>query len=135
MSRNREKSATACAFALVVWSANLLSGCGGGGGGGGSDQGSGTAVTHLSVSVPAVVLSGTSFTFTVTAQDAANNPVTTYAGTLHFTSSDAHAQLPGDAVLTSGSGIFKGDVDNSREPDDNGDRRFIFGPNRDIKRH
>jgi hypothetical protein len=107
MSRNREKSATASAFALVVWSANLLSGCGGGGGGGGSDQGNGTAATHVSVSVPAAVSSGTSFTFTVTARDAANNPVTTYAGTLHFTSSDAHAQLPGDAVLTSGSGIFK----------------------------
>src|SRR4029077_6867938 len=101
MSDNRKKWRSACTLALLVWSANLLSGCGGTGGGGG---GGGATATHFSVLGPANVPSGTPFTFTVTAQDASNNPVTTYSGTLQFTSTDTHAQLPGNSALTSGIG-------------------------------
>jgi hypothetical protein len=102
MSRNRKKTGSACTLALLVLSANLLSGCAGGDGG----TGGGATTTHFSVFGPANVPSGTPFTFTVTAQDASNNPVTTYSGTLRFTSTDTHAQLPGNNVLTSGRGSF-----------------------------
>ncbi len=44
--------------------------------------------------------------FTITARDAYGNTVTGYAGTIHFTSSDGLAHLPGDATLTSGFGSF-----------------------------
>src|SRR5207302_8823703 len=64
------------------------------------------AATHFSVSAPASVASGTAFSFTVTALDASNNTATTYAGTVHFTSSDGSATLPADSTLTSGAGTF-----------------------------
>jgi hypothetical protein len=104
MSRYLKERRSVCTLALLVWSANLLSGCGGGGGtiGGGG----GATATHFSVSGPANIPAGTPFTFTVTAQDASNNPVTTYSGTLQFTSTDTHTQLPGNTALTSGHGTF-----------------------------
>jgi hypothetical protein len=40
--------------------------------------------------------------FTVTALDAEGNVLTGYRGTVHFTSSDARAQLPGDYTFTAG---------------------------------
>ncbi len=46
------------------------------------------------------------FPLTVTALDALGNPATGYIGTVHFTSSDSAAQLPADATLTNGTGIF-----------------------------
>ena len=103
MSRNRKKRGSACSLALLTWSAIVLSGCGGGGtiGGGG-----GATATHFSVVGPANIPSGAPFTFTVTAQDASNNPVTTYSGTLQFTSTDTHAQLPANTALTSGRGTL-----------------------------
>jgi hypothetical protein len=61
---------------------------------------------HVSVSPPAFIPSGTSFNFTVTALDASNSTVTSYSGTLHFTSTDPHAQLPTDSTLVSGSKVF-----------------------------
>ena len=61
---------------------------------------------HFSVSGPANVPSGISFNFTVTARDASNNTVTNYSGTVHFTSTDPHAQLPPDSTLVSGSKVF-----------------------------
>ena len=108
MSDNRKKWRSACTLALLVWSANLLSGCGGtsSGGTGGGGGGGGATTTHFSVLGPANVPSGTPFTFTVTAQDVSNNPVTAYSGTLQFTSTDSRAQLPGNTVLTSGRGTF-----------------------------
>jgi hypothetical protein len=42
----------------------------------------------------------------VDAVDASNNTVTTYSGTVHFTSSDMHGLLPGNTALTSGRGTF-----------------------------
>ena len=68
---------------------------------------SGTSVaTHFSVTAPATATAGTSFSFTVTALDTSNNPVTTYAGTLQFTSSDPQAVLPASSPLTQGTGNF-----------------------------
>src|SRR5206468_308419 len=49
---------------------------------------------------------GTAFSFTVTALDASNNTATTYAGMVHFTSTDASATLPADSTLTNGAGTF-----------------------------
>jgi len=49
---------------------------------------------------------GTSFSFTVTAQDANGNVDPTYAGTVHFTSSDPSAVLPPNSTLTNGQGSF-----------------------------
>ena len=103
MSRNRKKRGSACSLALLTWSAIVLSGCGGGGTVGG---GGGATATHFSVVGPANIPSGAPFTFTVTAQDASNNPVTTYSGTLQFTSTDTHAQLPANTALTSGRGTL-----------------------------
>ncbi len=78
-------------------------------GAGGSGSGA-VSVTvtpiHFSVSGPANVPSGISFNFTVTARDASNNTVTSYSGTVHFTSTDPHAQLPSGSTLLSGSKVF-----------------------------
>src|SRR5207248_5077528 len=51
---------------------------------------------------------GTSFSFTVTAQDPYGNTATTYAGTVHFTSSDTSAGvvLPPNSALTNGQRSF-----------------------------
>jgi hypothetical protein len=62
--------------------------------------------THFSVVAPASVVSGTALNFTVTALDASNAIVPTYAGTIHFTSSDSSATLPADSPLPRGSGTF-----------------------------
>jgi pectate lyase-like protein len=78
---------------------------GAGGSGSGAASVKVTAV-HFSVSGPANVPSGISFNFTVTALDASNNTVTSYSGTVHFTSTDPHAQLPPDSTLVSGSKVF-----------------------------
>lgn len=62
--------------------------------------------TKFVVSAPATANLGAAFSFTVTAQDANNNTATGYAGTVHFTSSDAQAVLPPNSTLTSGTGTF-----------------------------
>jgi hypothetical protein len=88
-------------FLLLAATLSLFGGCGGGGvkpGGGGA--------THFSVTVPAYIPSGTSFHITVTALDASNNRVTSFSGTVHFTSTDPHAQLPPDSMLVSGTNLF-----------------------------
>jgi len=61
---------------------------------------------HFLVSGPVSVDSGIGFSLTVTALDASNKTITTYAGTIHFTSTDPHAQLPPDSTLASGTGTF-----------------------------
>jgi len=58
------------------------------------------------ISVPSTVTAGSSFSITVTALDASNNTFTGYSGTVHFTSSDSQAVLPGAATLTNGVGAF-----------------------------
>ena len=64
------------------------------------------SATHFSISAPASVTPGTAFNMTVTALDGGGNIVTSYSGTVHFTSSDAAAVLPGNATLTNGTGNF-----------------------------
>jgi hypothetical protein len=49
---------------------------------------------------------GAGGSFTVTAYDPYGNVATGYGGTVHFSSSDAQANLPADATLTSGTGTF-----------------------------
>jgi hypothetical protein len=61
--------------------------------------------THFLVTPSAnPVAAGSAFQFTVTAVDDQNNPVTGYTGTIHLTSSDGRAQLPGDYTFTAADG-------------------------------
>jgi len=71
-----------------------------------SIQVSAPAATRFSVSAVSSASSGTPFNFTVTALDASNNTVTTYAGTVRFTSTDGQATLPPNSALTNGTGNF-----------------------------
>jgi trimeric autotransporter adhesin len=65
------------------------------------------SAVHFAVSAPQSVAIKQSFSFTVTAVDSKNNPVSTYSGTVHFTSSDSSASLPIDSQLTNGTGTFQ----------------------------
>jgi len=67
---------------------------------------SAATVPHFSVTAPANATAGTSFKFTVTALDGANNPLPSYSGTVSFTSSDSQASLPANSTLTNGTGSF-----------------------------
>jgi len=62
--------------------------------------------THFSVSAPASATAVSAFAFTVTALDQFNNTATSYAGTVHFTSTDVGAVLPANSTLTNGTGTF-----------------------------
>ena len=54
----------------------------------------------------ATTSTGTAFNFTVFALDAFSNQAISYAGTIHFSSTDGSATLPADSKLTSGAGTF-----------------------------
>ena len=58
-------------------------------------------VQKLSASAPTSATAGQSFTVTVTAANTQGNPVATYQGTVHFSSSDGQAVLPADYTFTS----------------------------------
>ncbi len=62
--------------------------------------------THFSVSAPANTTAGNPLSITVTALDQFNNTTPAYLGTVHFTSSDPQAALPGDSTLSNGVGTF-----------------------------
>ena len=62
------------------------------------------AVSHFSVSAPPTTTAGSSFPITVTALDAFGNTATSYAGTVHFTSTDPTALLPANSTLANGVG-------------------------------
>jgi putative cell wall-binding protein len=64
------------------------------------------AATHFSVTAPASATVGNPVTITVTALDSSNAVATTYAGTVHFTSNDAGAILPGNSTFSGGVGSF-----------------------------
>src|SRR5205823_5344566 len=64
------------------------------------------AATHFAVSAPASAFVNNAFNFTVTAQDQFNNTATSYAGTVHFSSTDGAAVLPANSTLTNGVGSF-----------------------------
>jgi hypothetical protein len=69
---------------------------------------SAAAATHFAVSAPSTASSGTAFSFTVTALDPFNNTATGYAGSVHFTTTDAGSgvTLPSNSTLTAGTGTF-----------------------------
>jgi hypothetical protein len=88
---------------ITLCSVCLLDACGGGGsssGGGGN-----LAATHFSLTAPAAVSAGSTFSVTVTALDAANNVATGYSGIVNFTSSDGPLGF-GDLMLTGATGTF-----------------------------
>lgn len=61
--------------------------------------------THFQVNTSvASARAGVAFTVTVTALDVNNNVAQTYLGTVHFTSNDPQAVLPGDYVFTAQDG-------------------------------
>ena len=66
------------------------------------------AASRLAMVTSANPTAGTSFTFAVTAQDQYGNTDTSYAGTVHFTSTDTAAgvSLPPNSTLTSGQRTF-----------------------------
>src|ERR1035437_8273112 len=81
----------------------LLNGCGGSSG---SSTPPPLVATPFSVNAPATAIAGRGINITVTALDASNNTVTSYSGTVHFTSTDGQAALPADSTLTNGTGTF-----------------------------
>ena len=61
---------------------------------------------HFDVAAPPTATSGVAFSVTVTATNADSSTATDYRGTVHFTSSDPQAVLPGDYTFTPGdSGV------------------------------
>src|SRR5579864_1732409 len=80
----------------------LLNGCASGGG-----ATAPPVATHFSVT-PATSnpTAGAQFNFTVTALDSSNAAVNSYAGTVHFTSTDGQAVLPPDSALANGTGNY-----------------------------
>ncbi len=64
------------------------------------------SIFGFKVSVGSNTVAGQLVGFSVTAQDQYANTIPTYAGTIHFSSSDPNAQLSNDATLTGGVGGF-----------------------------
>jgi hypothetical protein len=60
------------------------------------DLSSQNSASALQLAPPAASTAGVAFDFTVTARDSSNNVATGYRGTVHFTSTDGQATLPGD---------------------------------------
>ncbi len=60
------------------------------------------AADHLRLDGPGSASRQTAFSLTVSARDPFNNIVTTYTGTIHFTSTDPRAGLPADYTFTAG---------------------------------
>ena len=94
-------------FSLAICVSGFLFSCAGNldtGGGGGSTL----AATHFSI-VPATFAptAGAAFKFTVSALDASNAVVSSYAGMVHFTSTDSQAVFSVNPTsLTNGMGTF-----------------------------
>jgi hypothetical protein len=64
------------------------------------------AADHFAISMPAQAGGGDSVAVTVTALDRFGNRATSYAGQVHFASSDGAAVLPPNAGLVNGTGTF-----------------------------
>lgn len=79
----------------------FLNGCGGG------STSPPPVATHLSVTTSAAVTAGTPVSITVSVLDSSGAVVSTYSGTVHFTSSDTQAALPKDSRLTNGTKAFQ----------------------------
>lgn len=90
-------------YLLSICGLCLLNGCGGGG----TSTTPPPVATHFSVtSASATLTAGVAFNITVTALDDSGQMVSTYSGTVHFTSSDGQAALPADTSLTNGTGSY-----------------------------
>ena len=99
MSSKKDISLLGMLLTLVLTITN--SGCGGGA------ATPPVVATQLAVSASiANVTAGLTVNVSVRALDASGALVTTYAGTVHFTSSDAQATLPADSQLPGGTGNF-----------------------------
>jgi hypothetical protein len=110
MKRSLLAAVSICVACMLNACGGGASGANGGGGGNGGNNGGGgggpQVVTHLTVTAPATASVSTFFSITVLALDATNNAVPAYSGTVHFTSTDPQAVLPGDSTLTNGSATF-----------------------------
>ena len=60
------------------------------------------AASYTLSNVPTSVTAGNSFSPTITVKDAYGNVATNYTGTVHFTTTDSQAVLPGNYTFTSG---------------------------------
>jgi Putative Ig domain/Galactose oxidase, central domain/Kelch motif len=89
---------------IVVCCLHFLDACGSGSSTPPSD--SATPVASFALSTPGTAVIGSPIPFTVTAIDSNGLTVTTYSGTVKFSSSDPLAHLPGNSALTSGTGHF-----------------------------
>ncbi len=90
---------------LVLSSAAMLAlaGCGSGS----KSKSPRPSVTHFAIAITSEhAIDGTPFGFTVTAVDDSNSVVHSYVGTIHFSSSDRQALMPGNLALTNGTGTF-----------------------------
>jgi hypothetical protein len=85
---------------LSICSLCLLDGCGGG------SSTPPPVATHFSLTAPATASAGSSFNLTVIALDAANNEVSSYLGTVTFSSTDGRALLPANSTLAGGTGTI-----------------------------
>lgn len=65
------------------------------------------ALNKLAITAPSTATAGMAFGVTVAAEDFYGNAVTTYSGTVHFTSTDGSASLPADMLLLNGTGNFQ----------------------------
>jgi hypothetical protein len=91
----------------LVFTVSLLNGCGGGSSTPLPPPPPPPTATGLTVTaVGASVNAGAAFNVTVNAVDGTGVVVPSYAGTVHFTSTDAQAVLPADAKLSNGTGTF-----------------------------
>jgi hypothetical protein len=81
-------TATDTVTGSITGSANVLVGAAG--------------ATHFSVVAPASATAAIGFNFSVTALDQFNNTATGYTGTVHFTSTDGAANLPGNYTFSGG---------------------------------
>jgi hypothetical protein len=66
----------------------------------------GAAASLVVTGFPTTITAGVAGSFIVTARDNFGNTATGYAGTVHFSSSDAQATLPANASLTNGTRTF-----------------------------
>jgi hypothetical protein len=86
---------------LALCSLRLLNGCGT------ASQPPPPVATHFSVAAAnSTPTAGTPFNITVTALDSSGQIVTSYSGTVHFTSSNGQPVSPPSASLTGGTGTF-----------------------------
>ncbi len=86
---------------IAICTLSILNGCGA------ASTPPPLVTTQFSItSVTTTPTAGTAFHFTVTALDASNSTVSTYAGTVQFKCSDSQAVLPANSTLTNGTGTF-----------------------------